>query len=504
MQSWIAVLSLVPLLLGLAGGVARASDVSVFEERVVPGALTVEVYAHSLTTQRGPLPVWTFVSKGLWARHQKEIRITVKREPKEAAGDYPRDLLALYRAIHAFAGQGRLVDVGGRTRLGPEGPGLLGRDEFRCLLYTRAQSFEGVPIDVPSLTALIVTCNEAEAAARFGLTRLMARLGRAERFYPTTPWADRQRPDLVGAKGNEGSVLAQGRVAALPAAHVRRERAEKIVLTLLPGAREALGALLERAPEGGFALLVTVDPAADSCLVWEPGQERTEGIAAPGSQGERVAGNFVLLLDGGGASDRGGLVEDGFVLSFTPANWRRVRDVLDGGRPLSLPMPGGAFEIVWLPSDYADPVSGGTYRSPGGWQTFLPNRPAPPVDGPVAMDHIVLLTPEDEVAGRTSAEALAAFTKQIEAAVRAEVAATPLQGAVLLIVDYQLEEPPRQAFRLAFQQDGPRPFADRLQRRLDGLAPPKATKGPIHLQVYYRITQPVAPTATPTAAEPQR
>lgn len=485
--------ALVPLLLALASGGAQASDPSVIDEKVVPGALTVSIYPHSLTTQSGPLSVWTFVSKGLWARHQKELRITVKREPKEAVGDYPRDLLMLYRTIYELAGQGRLVDVGGRTRLGNSGPGLLGRDEFRCLLYTPPQGFDGVPLDTPSLTGLIVTCNEADAAARFGLTRVMARLGRAERFYPTTPWADRKRPELIGAKGNDGSVLAKVNRVAVAAAHVRREHGDKIVLTLLPEGRDAIRSILKRAPDGGFALLVTVDPRADACLVWEPGQERPEGIAAPGSRGEWIAGNF-LVLTAGGTRDSSTMAEDGFALIFTTASWKLVRDALERGKPLSLPKPMGGFEIAWLPTDYTDPVSGGTHH-PEGWNLYLPQGPPPAADGPVAGDQVVLLMPEDEIAARISTDVLGAFIKQIEAAVSAEVAVTPVEGKVALLVDYTADEQLKQAFRLAFQQDPPRPFADRLQQRLDALPQPPIKKGPIHFQVHYRIN--AAATVSP-------
>lgn len=114
---------------------------------------------------------------------------------------------------------------------------------------------------------------------------------------------------------------------------------------------------------------------------------------------------------------------------------------------------------------------------------------------------MVLLTPQDEVAERISVGALVDFIKQIEAAVNAEVAATPVQGELALHVDYTGDVQSKQTFRLAFKRDPPRPFADRLQQRLDRLAPPPIKKGSIHFQVSYRINA-VAPAAAPAAAQP--
>jgi hypothetical protein len=90
--------------------------------------------------------------------------------------------------------------------------------------------------------------------------------------------------------------------------------------------------------------------------VWEPGQKHPEGIAEPGSSGERIAANF-LFLTSGDTTDNGAMLEDGFALSFTTATWKLVRDALNGGKPLSLPKPMGGFEIAWLASEYVDPAT---------------------------------------------------------------------------------------------------------------------------------------------------
>lgn len=330
----------------LAPFVAGAASAPAVEE-IVPGELVVRVYSHSLDTHRGALPVWTFVSDGLRAARQKELFFTVRRFPEEKDRDYPRDLLVFYRVVHALARAGRLVDVGDITRIRPDRPGFLGRDDFRCIIYGPYQPLGGIPAPGPSLTGLIVTCNESDALA-FGLTRVMARLGQAERFYPTAPWADRERAEVIGAGGNATSFLERLPRVRLRDGWARREPDGKVVLTFGEGAREQVRRILAELPaRKAFGLLVTVDPEADACLVWQPGQEESTAIAAPGSRGERVAANFVAFAIGL-EPETITLIEDGFVVAITEATWERVRSALAKNAPLSLPELEDGFEIVWV------------------------------------------------------------------------------------------------------------------------------------------------------------
>jgi hypothetical protein len=472
------------VLVAMTERVAPAAPVVPVQESVVAGKLTVRVYSHVLATQGGPLPVWTFVSDGLLAHHQREIRMTVKREPKESPADYPRELLELYRAVYDLAGQGRLVDVGGVTELGNRG--LIGRDDFRCLLYTPAQGFDGVPVGAPSLTALIVTCNEAHAAARYGVLRTMARLGAVNRFYPTTPWADRTRKEVIGSDGNAGTILDHVRMVSLDARLRLEDGAHKLVFSLLPRAKAALDDLFAQTPQGPVAMSLLLDPHADGCLVWQPAQARAAAITPPGSKGTALSAAF-LVLNSGAQRDSSTMLEDGMAVQLGEASWRKVREALTHGTPLSLPLlEGGRFEIAWVPTTYDDPISGARYEAPGGFEDYKPQHPAPPSTGPVTSTQVMLLTPSDEMESHLSVEALAAFIQQIGAAVTTEASATPVADPTELMVDFAGGGKGK-TFRLAFKPTIPTPFADRLQTRLDGLSAPPVRNGPIHFQVVYRI-----------------
>lgn len=65
---------------------------------------------------------------------------------------------------------------------------------------------------------------------------------------------------------------------------------------------------------------------------------------------------------------------------------------------------------------YLNPIDGKTYVAPGGWRTYQPQPGVKrePADEKVKLEHVRLLTPEDEIASRTSIEDLAKFIKRAE------------------------------------------------------------------------------------------
>jgi hypothetical protein len=64
---------------------------------------------------------------------------------------------------------------------------------------------------------------------------------------------------------------------------------------------------------------------------------------------------------------------------------------------------------------YENPADGKTYVAPGGWKTYYPDQPAPDAPGTkVKTDHIRLLTPESDIAARTTVDDLATFLKEVQ------------------------------------------------------------------------------------------
>src|SRR6266853_4997970 len=144
---------------------------------VVPGKLVVSVFAHEISSVR----CWTYVTSGLWPLGQRDIRLSVKQEPGETDTGFPRDILEYFRFLHAAALEKRIVEVGAATILSEQGSPLLPGSALRGVLYARAQAFDGVPDGGPSLAAILVTREEAEAAGEYGHARILGRLGEATR-----------------------------------------------------------------------------------------------------------------------------------------------------------------------------------------------------------------------------------------------------------------------------------------------------------------------------------
>jgi hypothetical protein len=475
MRTWWLV---VVMLLAVASS-AAAGSAHVFQEKVTDD-VTVSIYTHEIDTFGGKVQAWTFVSHGLSASHQAELRLTVKREPDEKDQDYPRDVLDYYRHAADLAAKGQLVGVGDTAEMKV---GLLGRSDFRCLLYAPAQPFDDVPVEGPSLQALIVTCNEVSSADHFGYLRVMARLGQAQRWYPTTPWIDRKRAEVIGPHGDDGSVLV-GKRLVRTTVRARRE-GDKLVMLVLDDGTDEMKRMFKQAPHGGLALALSYDPSADSYLVWSPGQKDAAAIASPNSKGARLGCNFLVIADGA-AKDVGVLAEDGMVAQFTPASWKDVRNALEQGKPLTLPLQHGSFEIRWIPTKAGVHGTNGSYEATKGFDSYAPDVPAPAPTGPIAMERVLLLNPNDELAGMTTVEALAGLLKQIEAEAIAEGAATPVKGKLDLMIDLSCDGS-KNTMSLAFRTGTPQPFATELLKRLDKLPVLAVKRGTVHVQLFFRI-----------------
>jgi hypothetical protein len=332
---------------------------------VVPGSLQVDVFRHDLMSPHGAVRCWTFVSDGLHALRHKEVCLTVKMERDEDDGDYPRSTAEIYSVIHDLARQSHFADAG--AVIGPvEGANLLDHPAFTGVAFSIPQPFKGVRRPADALTALILTTGELEVIRNFGMVRVEARLGDHYRFFPTAPWFDRRRGELLSLADMETSVLA--RVLRLPlmsdaVVSLRRGTGREPMRPLKPGEedreisldggevvlevtasglatiRQAFGSLPIDQP---VALLTAQDPAADCCLVWRAGIRRRQAITAPGATGQRATGNHVIFIP---AQSRNSvqLHEDGFVVQLTSEDWRALRrafetDATSWSAPEAAPM----------------------------------------------------------------------------------------------------------------------------------------------------------------------
>ena len=310
---------------------------------IVPGELVVRVHLHELPTVNGLEACWTFVSEGLWALGQKEILLTLKREPGERPEDFPREAFFFYELMYEHAAHGRFVDAGGCTDFGEQG--LLGR---RAAGYMDPYPFSDFASLAPSLSAILLTEGEFAACQAIGLSRIRALLGKAYSHFPCPPWSDRRRPSVVTKDVLKTSLLARATMLNASGAVASCEKG-LLTLRVPQGARSRLAAGLEPiGDDGAFAIISELDPSADGCLVWTPGETRPGAISRPDVTPERVTGCFLAAAPVAGATaDRTQFVEDGFLLSLTAASFRALREALKRGGALALPASPDRFHLEW-------------------------------------------------------------------------------------------------------------------------------------------------------------
>ncbi|MDC3985445.1 hypothetical protein [Polyangium jinanense] len=470
-------------------------------EEVVPGKLSVTVYSHAISTPAGPLHFWTYVSEGLWPLGQREIRFSIKREPGDAEGTFDRQLFKLYGLIYELAEQGQLVDVHGRSQL--DGPPLLGRDGFHCIIYGPPQPLEGIAANVPYLSAVMVTCEEENVGGQAGYARILARLGAAAMAYPTPFWTDRKRPSVARPGEADQTMITKGPRTHVRGASVRMERkgglkngapaksfflpGDRVVLRVLPRGLDNLKAAIAKGDKDALILMLEMDPSSNTGLFWYPGQTGISAITSPVGMNDRITANF-LVLAGDKDASKAGVAEDGFFLMFPVATWKRIREALISGKEITIPGQGDmpAFAVEHVETTYVNPIDGKRYESEWGWDTAQPEGGAAAQKRNDKVEtSLVLLTSEQDIAKRTTVDDLSEFAKQIITIVETQVGTSKGPGTDLL-VECELLPGKKKKLEMAQRPTVDQPFAQAIYDKLEKIVAPEV-KGSVKFQVLFKI-----------------
>ncbi|HEX3766260.1 MAG TPA: DUF3480 domain-containing protein [Kofleriaceae bacterium] len=374
---------------------------------IVAGQLSARVYPHEIATQQTRIACWSYVTDGLAAHGQPEIVFTLRREPGEAVERFPEEPLRLFSAIFELAARGQRVTAGGQTEFGDT------RFFDHHLLYARAQPLAGVRLPPGCLAALLVTADELRAVRAFGPARVLARMGQAATHYPFPPWADRKRRGLAMDRTFEASVLSKLPRASDQHVHVTLH-GDRIVISAPRAEQPAWRDRLAQLPDGvPLTLLTALDPAANGCLVWVPGQKEPEAIIPNGSDASRVGGCFLALFPDQPANT-GRILEDGFAMQLTGEAWQALRRALIEGEELAIPAAEGmACALTWR--DEAEASVEAELDSDAGEDDATGDlAAAEPGTTRVALDAVRLLTSEAELAARASADQIAAFCRELQ------------------------------------------------------------------------------------------
>lgn len=382
---------------------------------VIPGKLRVKIFLHDIEYEKEILSCWSYVTDGLLAQNQKEIIFTLRREPGQRSEDYPRELLDLFEKFFYCAERGQLVDIGQSTLFSETGMG--GDSDFRGIGYVKPQGFPGVETKgVPCMAGILLKNDEAQIAWDLGLTRVTALLGMKYRYYPCPAWSDLRREPVATLHAMEKSHL--WKITRIPASASYYEERNHIFLSVLPSSRASLqGFLNELPPTKPLALRTQPDPRANACLVWPPGHDQPVAITPASSDGSRKTGAFLAFIP---EQDKNEIhtVEDGFFLYLTNSAWQKIREALLSGTDVFVPAAGvddASITVVWTkPAAYTSAVSGEKYTAES-WITFSPETTLPPKERvAVSSSRIVLLTSEQDLQARTTADDLSGYLNVIE------------------------------------------------------------------------------------------
>ena len=179
----------------------------------------------------------------------------------------------------------------------------------------------------------------------FDVTRVMARLGFASRHYPCPTWSSRRRPGIVFERMESETVLRNVSRRHISGARVVQEDSRAKIRCTRRASTELAQNLRDLQAEECLALLADLDPSANGCFVWEPGQSGPGAITPPQSDGARLSACFALFVPRQ-PEDETRLIEDGVGFLLTAVSWSRANQALLTGENLILATKnGGSISI---------------------------------------------------------------------------------------------------------------------------------------------------------------
>jgi hypothetical protein len=329
------------------------------------GELSVNVWDHGIETRDGLLRCWTYVSKGMEARGQREIVFTLRRLPDLELGGFPEELFSLFGTIYDLATQGRTVDVGGFTVFRP-GTTLLQRKGDWGLMYLPAETFDGIDLPPNALKAVLIRDHETEIIQQGFYYRVATSMAGAYRYYPCPPWSDPDRPAMATEERFGKSVLSKVPFRTMDGITAKIDLEASLPEELMPGITEGIGgpgseivltidpksapdlaAALDEIPAGGaHAWLTDPDPDASSRLCWDADTGMAIVLFPPSGPGSWMTGGFLLLGRAGkGLKEKVSVFEDGFAAILSPKSWKKLKKALASAEPVEIRDRGLALSL---------------------------------------------------------------------------------------------------------------------------------------------------------------
>jgi hypothetical protein len=319
---------------------------------LIGNQLSMTVATRTYDTVGGPIESAAFATRGFVGLGERELVLVVRLRPAEDWSDLAARVGRLFSSLFEVGRARPGLSVGARTILAPQSSPLLGRPDFLGIVYTHLSDDLRGLVDAEGLLCILVTGREVEIAERAGQTRLLGQLGKRARFFPTPPWSDRDRPELLTNAAWSGACLPMLPTMSLYGASAwitipispkpvpvgedylsENLNSVRIEWWIEPRSRSVLEtALRQIADTQPIAILLSVAPGVPRCLTWMPGQEGMSAISdfRHGSTDPRCAGNFLALVPDR-PDNQAIVIEDGFGAFLRAEDWQRIRAALTTG-----------------------------------------------------------------------------------------------------------------------------------------------------------------------------
>lgn len=368
------------------------------------GDRTVDIHLHSFFLGDRNRDCWTYVTRGFTAQGQREMSLSLLVDD-DNTGDFPRTPVRMFELL-AERTRERKLQPGDATLLGQKG--IFGFPSLFCL---PAIQFEGLPSLDEHLALILVHQEEYDYAKQMGLTRFLSRLGKFCSSFPYPTWNTQARPSLFPDNNRELSLLAD-------ASHIRAERSsvqlsgDDLSMTLHAADLATLQDAMMTVSSGQVLTLCTAfSPDCDASLYWQEGQLETGAYASETRQAGIIGGSFVTL----GRSEKSefSIVEDGFAVSLTDQQWRKLLDALQNQQALSLPLANGELDIYIMLEEPA--LLARPYEARATWRR-LDDEPAdaPPLKGQVVLGNVSNLMGNNTLEDNVSKPELQGYLTQVE------------------------------------------------------------------------------------------
>ncbi|MBX9688540.1 MAG: DUF3480 domain-containing protein [Candidatus Obscuribacterales bacterium] len=335
--------------LGLPGAELDKGSIKFpFELELVPDVLKASVSLNTFIIGEDEHVCWTYCSHGLSKAGQKEIVISIVKDPEEKNSDFPQAPMELFKTILQHALHQEYIDIGSISDFGENGF-LSAR--FPGAAYVRSQAIGDWFPPENSLSCLLLTAEELAASQIAGLTRVMALLGKTYLHYPCPVWNQLKRESVITEA--KLKLMSESFIAQMPRILIRDSgssaRDRVIDLQLPLSARHYFKQLEQLDSDSPLLIISEFDERSDAILVYQDERKNAPlAISAPGTQGTRIAGSFVCFAPSQ-ESDHGMIIEDGFAISIRKQSWEELRQSLLNGSPfyLSRQEEGYDFRLSW-------------------------------------------------------------------------------------------------------------------------------------------------------------